>query len=177
MVRQRDQAAFLVVYERYARLVFNLARKVLRDEAEAEEVLQDVFWQFWKTVDQIDLSQGNLASWLVTIARHRAIDRWRSRVRRHETFEVGVLEPELNKASEEHPEIYAEKVAVQKALAALSNSQRKTIEFAYYWGLSHSEIAEKLGEPLGTVKTRIRSALLQLRETLGTTLGPSPASE
>lgn len=177
MVRRRDHSAFLAVYDRYSRLIFNLARKILRDDAEADEVLQDVFWQFWKTANQIDLRKGNLSSWLVTMARNRSIDRLRSRMRRNETFEEGILDAELNKPSEERPESYAEKISIQKALSSLSESQRKAIEFAYFWGMSHNEIAEKLGEPLGTVKTRIRSALLELRELLGATLRGTAASE
>lgn len=173
----RDQAAFLVVYDRYSRLVYNLARKVVGDETEADEVLQEVFWRFWKSVDQIDLTKGNLLSWLVALARNRAIDRLRSRLRHNETFAPSLLDMEHNKLANDEPEIFAEKISVQKALATLSESQRTAIELAYYWGMSHQEIAERLEEPLGTVKTRIRSALLQLREALGHPLGAAAASE
>lgn len=171
MLHDRDHAAFQLVYERYSRLVYNLARKILRDDTEADEVLQDVFWQFWKSVAQIDLSKGNLSSWLVTMTRNRSIDRVRSRARRHETFQDGTPEVELSQPAQDHSKVFAEKISVQRALASLSEPQRAAIEFAYYWGMSHHEIAERLGEPLGTVKTRIRGALIQLREALGTTTG------
>jgi RNA polymerase sigma-70 factor (ECF subfamily) len=177
MLEERDQASFLKVYDRYSRLVYNLARKILRDDSEADEVVQDVFWQFWKSVAQVDLTKGNLSSWLVTLARNRSIDRLRSRLRRYETFKEGTLDGELDRPAGTRPEIFAEKISVQKALAQLSEPQRKAIEFAYYWGMSHHEIAAKLGEPLGTIKTRIRGALIQLRGVLGTAADGVPASE
>jgi RNA polymerase sigma-70 factor, ECF subfamily len=177
MLNDRDQAAFLKVYDRYSRLVYNLARRILRDDAEADEVLQEVFWKFWKSIAQVDLTKGNVSSWLVTLARNRSIDRLRSRLRRNETFEEGTLDGELNRPGGGHMECFAEKISVQNALAQLSEPQRKALEFAYYWGMSHHEIASKLGEPLGTIKTRIRDALLQLREVLGRTSNSIPASE
>lgn len=177
MGEERDQAAFLKVYDRYSRLVYNLARKILRDDSEADEVLQDVFWQLWKSISQIDLEKGNLFSWLVVLARNRSIDRLRSRLRRSETFEEGTLGSELNRPVNDRPDMFAEKISVLMALEQLSEPQRRAIEYAYYRGMSHHEIAAHLGEPLGTIKTRIRSALVRLREALETTRNRIVASE
>lgn len=174
---RRDPSAFLEVYDRYARLVYNLARKILRSDQEAEEILQDVFWQFWKSLERLDLTKGNLSSWLVTMARNRSIDYLRSQQRRRETVDDTVYEAESFAPGGTKPELFAEKISVQKALAALTDSQRKALELAYYWGLSHQEISERLGEPLGTIKTRIRSALNQMRGILGPRAETSSALE
>ncbi|MDD5544545.1 MAG: sigma-70 family RNA polymerase sigma factor [Acidobacteriia bacterium] len=164
---RRDQSAFLEVYDRYSRLVYHLARKILQNDQEAEEILQDVFWQFWKSLDRLDLNKGNLSSWLVTMARNRSIDYLRVQRRRRETLDDDVDETGQSLSARTEVESFAEKISVQKALAALTNTQRQALELAYYWGLSHQEISERLGEPLGTIKTRIRSALNELRNILG----------
>lgn len=171
---EQDQEALSALYDRHRSVVFSLALRILRDRAEAEEVLTDVFFQAWRTAAGFDLLRGSVAAWLVTLCRSRAIDRLRARGRR--AAGLSALAEESSKAppaavSGPDPEEAAgsqmRRARIRAAMGALSPEQRGALELAYYGGLSHSEIAAKLGEPLGTVKTRIRQGLLTLRESLG----------
>ena len=155
-----DPQALGDFYDLYAGLVNGLALRILRDTAEAEDVVQEVFVQVWRQASRYDASRGTPEAWLCTMARTRALDRLRRRVSRRE-------EPaEAAPASTAAPTT-ADTIAVRKALDGLSTDQRKALELAYYEGLTQSEIATRLGEPLGTVKTRIRTAMIRLREVLG----------
>lgn len=170
-----DQAALSDLYDRHRGVLFALALRVLRDRGEAEEALTDVFLQAWRAAGSFDSRRGPVTSWLVTLARSRAIDRLRARGRRdaaHASLAqegagttVGSVTPAADPA--QHVEGLSKRRRIGAALAALSAPQRSAIELAYYGGLSHSEIAEKLGEPLGTIKTRIRQGLMTLRDNLG----------
>jgi len=170
-----DQAALSDLYDRHRGVLFALALRVLRDRGEAEEALTDVFLQAWRAAGSFDSRRGPVTSWLVTLARSRAIDRLRARGRRdaaHASLAqegagttVGSVTPAADPAL--HVEGLSKRRRIGAALAALSAPQRSAIELAYYGGLSHSEIAEKLGEPLGTIKTRIRQGLMTLRDNLG----------
>jgi len=155
-----DHLALGEFYDRFAGLVNALALRIVRDGADAEDVVQEVFVQVWRQASRFDRSRGSVEAWLCTMARTRALDRLRRRTSRREEPE------EAAPASTEHPRT-EEGLAVRKALEALSSDQRRALELAYYEGLTQSEIAEKLGEPLGTVKTRIRTAMIRLREALG----------
>jgi RNA polymerase sigma-70 factor (ECF subfamily) len=155
-----DQQALGDLYDKCAGLVNALALRVLRDAADAEDVVQEVFVQAWRQAARFDPSRGTPEAWLCTIARSRALDRLRRRAARRE------------EAGEQAPPAVAtprneEALAVRKALDGLSEVQRRALELAYYEGLTQTEIAARLGEPLGTIKTRIRSAMIRLRETLG----------
>ena len=170
-----EQGALSELYDRHRGLVFSLALRVLRDRAEAEEVLTDVFLQAWRAAGGFDRQRGSVPGWLITMCRSRAIDRVRARGRREANIASlardaagGGKDPA---APFEDPleriDVGAKRRRIMTALGALTQQQRDAIELAYYGGLSHSEIAERLGEPLGTVKTRIRQGLMTLRENLG----------
>ncbi len=159
-LRGGDQAAMSELYDRYGKVVYAVALRVLQDTAAAEDVLQDVFLQLWRNPNAFDASRGSLAAWLAVIARHRSIDRLRQR--RPETdIEDCVISSGTDLADEAERVLVVEKV--RRALAEMSPDQRSALELAFFQGLTHSEIAEKTGEPLGTIKTRIRTGLRQLR--------------
>jgi RNA polymerase sigma-70 factor (ECF subfamily) len=154
-----DSTALGEFYDRFAGLVNALALRIVRDTAEAEDVVQEVFVQAWRQAARFDASRGSVEAWLCTIARTRALDRLRRRSSRRED------PAESAPAPAERPPTEAG-IAVRKALEALSSDQRHALELAYYEGLTQSEIATRLGEPLGTIKTRIRTAMIRLREEL-----------
>jgi RNA polymerase sigma-70 factor (ECF subfamily) len=146
-------------------LLYGLIHRILRDRGEAEEVLQEVFVQVWTRADTYDVRLGPPAAWLVRIARNRAIDRLRAATVRTRTAENAPLP-----AAAENPETRAEATErqreVARALDALPDDQRRLIEDAYFLGLTQSELADRFGLPLGTVKTRVRTAMMTLRTEL-----------
>lgn len=171
-IAARDQQALAFLYDRHRSLLFALAMRILRDRAEAEEVLGDLFLQVWKQAGGYDRNRASVQGWLVNLCRSRAIDRLRARGRREAGVEALSREPGVLAAAVAADPI--EQVAhrekrrvIAVALTELPEQNREAVELAYYGGLSHSEIAEKLGQPLGTVKTRIRQGLISLRESLG----------
>lgn len=155
-----DHGALGSLYDRYAGLVNGLALRILRNTSEAEEVVQEVFLQVWHQAARFDPSRGSVGGWVCMMARSRALDRARRRVARREDGEdalpLAVAVPRTDEA-----------LAVRRALDDLSPDQKLALELAYYEGLSQSEIATRLGQPLGTIKTRIRAAMIRLREVLG----------
>jgi RNA polymerase sigma-70 factor, ECF subfamily len=164
-----DQDALGELYDRHARPVYALALRILQDAADAEDIVQDVFTQAWKQARRYDVTRGAVGAWLLTVARSRAIDRLRARRARPDRAGLEhapthlvdpVAAPDSQLASSEQVRV------VRAALAALPLLQRVALELAYYEGLTHSEIAEQLEQPLGTVKTRIRQALLKLRDAM-----------
>jgi len=164
----RDQSAFGPFYDRYASLVNPLILRIVRDRADAAEVLQEVFWESWQAAGSYDPNRGSPEAWIVMRARARAIDRVRSVRRRGETF-VAPLDEGLAPAATSGPDLadaVADRTIVQGLLARLSGSQREVIELAYFGGLTQTEIADRLKQPLGTVKTRMRMGLERLREAL-----------
>jgi RNA polymerase sigma-70 factor (ECF subfamily) len=164
-MRSGDQQAMAEVYDRYSGIVYSVALRVLGDTGAAEDVLQEVFMQLWRNPNVFDSSRGNLGPWLAVIARNRAIDALRKR-RPESDIEDVVVSVHPNMAGEADRARAMEKV--RGALGAMPASQRSALEMAYFEGLSHSEIASKTGEPLGTIKTRIRSGLLTLRKVFET---------
>jgi RNA polymerase sigma-70 factor (ECF subfamily) len=164
-----DRDAFSRFYDLLAPIAFGLIRRVLRDPEAAAEVLQEVFWQVWREAPQYDPGRGSPEAWLVMRAKTRAIDRLRSIRRRDRTFVAPVDESVARSRDEsaENPAVMAEdRSLVQAALAQLPEPQRRVIELAFFDGLTQSEIAARLGEPLGTVKTRARLGLERLRGAL-----------
>ena len=164
-----DRDAFSRFYDLLAPTAYGLIRRVLRDPEAAAEVLQEVFWQVWREAPQYDPTRGSPEAWLVMRAKTRAIDRLRSIRRRDRTFVAPVDESVARSSDEpaENPAVVAEdRSLVQTALAQLPEPQRRVIELAFYDGLTQSEIAIRLGEPLGTVKTRARLGLERLRGAL-----------
>jgi RNA polymerase sigma-70 factor (ECF subfamily) len=159
-VRAGDQQALSELYDRFSRLVYSVAMRILQDTGAAEDLLQDVFLQLWRKPDAFDSSRGSLAAWLAVIARHRSIDRLRQR--RPETdIEDCVITSATDLGDETQRSLMIEKVRV--VMNELAPDQRTAMEMAFFEGLTHTEIAEKTGEPLGTIKTRIRSGLQLLR--------------
>ena len=169
-LRRRDERALAEAYDRYGRTVYALALRVTGDAGAAEEISLDAFWQLWQQAERFDVAQGSLLNWLLTIARSRAIDRMRARGARKRTLAEDVTEVSGTSAPEEAVELSQRRVLVRQAMATLSADQRAALSLAYYEGLSHSQIADRLHEPLGTVKTRIRQAMGVLRRTLGPVL-------
>jgi len=164
-----DREAFGRFYDRLSPIAFGLIRRVLRDPEAAAEVLQEVFWQVWREAPQYDPQRGSPEAWLVMRAKTRAIDRLRSMRRRDRTFvapvDESVAQREDSRADD--PAVAAaDRGLIQTALAQLPEAQRRVIELAFFEGLTQSEIAAKLGEPLGTVKTRARLGLERLRGVL-----------
>ena len=159
-IRAGDEQAMAELYDRYSGIVYSVALRVLGDTGAAEDVLQEVFMQLWRNPGLFDSSRGNLAPWLAVIARNRAIDAIRKR--RPETdIEDVVVSVDADLAGEADRSIAMGKV--RSVLSAMPAAQRSALEMAYFEGLSHSEISAKTGEPLGTIKTRIRTGLLALR--------------
>ena len=153
------------LYDRYSPVVYAVALRVLGDTMAAEDVLQEVFLQLWRNPGAFDAARGSLGAWLAVISRNRAIDALRKRKPETDIEDVFVsVAPDL--ASEADRSRAAEKV--RGLLGAMPQSQRSALEMAYFQGLSHSEIASKTGEPLGTIKTRIRAGLITLRKAFQT---------
>lgn len=163
-----DMDAAGELYDRYASQVFGLARRILKNDGDAEEIVQDVFAQAWRTARSFESSRGSLIGWLLMITRTRSIDRLRARASRPDTmaepYTAALQAPGVSAVDQV---LSAEQATrIQQALVALPEAQRRALELAYYEGLTQSEIAARLAEPLGTVKTRMRSALMTLRQRL-----------
>jgi len=161
----RDQRAIGELYDRHSRLLFGLILRILRDRSEAEEVLQEVFVLVWQKAESYNAALGSPAAWLVRVARNRAIDRLRSN-----SVRLKAVESAPEPAPAENPERRAaateQQRTIARALDGLPAEQRVLIEQAYFLGLTQTELAERFNLPLGTVKTRIRTGMLALRQHL-----------
>jgi RNA polymerase sigma-70 factor, ECF subfamily len=149
------------LFDRYSKVVYSVALRVLRDPASAEDVLQEVFMQIWRNPDSFVAARGSLGGWLAVVSRNRSIDALR-RKRPTESVDDIALASNYNLADEAERNSMMDKA--RTVIHLLPVEQRKTLEMAFFDGLTHSEIAEMTGDPLGTVKTRIRSALTTLRK-------------
>lgn len=169
-----DEQALEALYDRHAPMVFSVAHAILGRSQDAEEVTEDVFVQIWSDPERFDSNRGSLKSYVATIARSRALDRVRAGSRRLAAYEraaateeegtvVGVSTSEPTDRGAEESDMRS---SIRNALMALNEGQRQAIKLAYLRGFSQSEIAEELGEPLGTIKTRIRDGMAKLRELL-----------
>ena len=174
-----DEQALGAFYDRWRDQVYGLVLHVVREAADAEDVMEEVFWQAWRQAGRFDAARGGVGTWLLTIARSRALDRRRALNRSREEAEPaegeegrGAYERSMAEAGEgmagpaEAAEGSERRALVIAALGALPAEQRQALELAYFGGLSQTEIAERTGQPLGTVKTRMRLALAKLRERL-----------
>ena len=160
-VQAGEQSAMATLYDRYSRLIYSLALRVLREPATAEDVLQEVFMQLWRNPDSFVAARGNLGSWLAVVARNRSIDILRRKRASMPVEDLPLVAPgNLADEAERNSLMDRARATIQQ----LPREQRKTLEMAFFDGLTHSEIAELTGDPLGTVKTRIRTALLSLRK-------------
>jgi RNA polymerase sigma-70 factor (ECF subfamily) len=169
-----DELALATLYERWVERVYTVAFWILQDSDEAEDVVEETFWQAWRTAARYDGTRSAASTWLVMITRSRALDRLRAERRRADWTAsprtAGVL---LDEAGDREPgtagpsERGEHSAAVSQAMGALPPEQREALELAFFGGLSHSEIADRTAQPLGTVKTRIRLAMEKLRQRLG----------
>jgi RNA polymerase sigma-70 factor (ECF subfamily) len=165
-IAARDAAAVGELYDRHSRLLYGLILRILADRGEAEEILQEVFVLVWNRAATYNPGLGPPAAWLVGIARNRAIDRLRANSARRRAFESVRVDVESNESPETNASLGEEQRAIRQALDAIPPEQRDLIEEAFFLGFTHSELAERHNLPLGTVKTRIRTGLLALREHL-----------
>lgn len=162
-----DEEALSTLYDRYAGMLFGMLVRILKDTHAAEEVLQDIFLQLWRGAAQFDANRGSLPAWLMVIARNRAISRLRSREWRqsHEDvddFSTLVVPCSANLEDEAWRRLMMEKL--RSAMATMPAEQREAVELAYFEGMTQTEIAARTGAPLGTVKTRVRTAMQFLRK-------------
>lgn len=162
-IHEKDQAAMTAIFDRYAGMAYSVAFRVLKDPAQTEDVIQDLFFWLWQNPDSFAPGRGSLAAWLAVVVRNRAIDVLRKR-RFCDSVEEVVLPADTNVASD--VELRSTVERVRRVLRGLPPEQRSSVEMAFFEGLTHSEIAEQTGDPLGTVKTRIRSALMSIRKAL-----------
>ncbi len=169
-IAERDERAVAELYDQVAKPLFSIAVRIVGDSHDAEEVLQEVFVQIWKLADKYDPARGTAIHWAMGITRHRSLDRVRTRQRISRIVEKMTEEAAISdKASARLEDSHlssTEAASVQEAVGGLPSDQRLAIEMAFFGGLSHGEIAESLGEPLGTVKARIRRGMMKLREHL-----------
>lgn len=169
LVTRRYEPALGAIYDRYGRLIYAVALRITGDRQTAEEVVQDVFQSVWQTASSFQPGLGTFSAWLLGVARHRAIDATRSKRERARANEQTLIDtwPVADEVSlDTEIDRRVTRDTIRAALAELPNNQRQTIELAYYGGLTRAEIATRLGEPLGTVKTRMRLGLLKLRALL-----------
>jgi RNA polymerase sigma-70 factor, ECF subfamily len=169
---QRDVGAFEELYDRHSRIVYSLVLRILQQASTAEEVVQDVFLQLWRNAALYDRSRGPFVPWLLTLARNRALDqlRLKSERQRRREDQTEELPPVLTTPDfEGRLDEKRRATRVRELMAALNPQQKRALELAYFEGLSHSEIADALKEPLGTVKSWIRNGLLKLKEGLQAT--------
>lgn len=169
-----DQQAFSQLYDHSNSLLYTLALRILGNREEAAELLQDVYLEVWRKVARYDVGRGTPVAWLVTLTRSRALDRLRARTSRRQQYKETLDGEKAARVQDFGPSPYetqAEqelRLLVGEAISALPAAQQQAIELAYYEGLSHMEIATKLNQPLGTVKTRIKLGMSKLRDTLRT---------
>jgi RNA polymerase sigma-70 factor (ECF subfamily) len=166
-IAARDEVALAQLYDRYRAILFGLVMRILNNREEAEDVLQEVFLQVWRKAEDFDENRGRPFTWLVTLARSRGIDRLRTLAARERVAEAGAREPseEISDAATDAFKS-EQRGLVSDALAKLPDEQKRPIMLAYFEGLTQSEIATNLGAPLGTVKTRMRTGMIRLRELL-----------
>lgn len=167
---RRDIAAFEAIYDRYGDLVFSVALRVVGDTYVAEDIAQDVFLRVWRRPEQFDLNRGKFVTWLLSVTRNRSIDERRSRGRRlrHEALPAADEDDIIPSGNDRDDPALAtvlslDRQAVRDALLVLPPEQKLAIQLAFFGGLTQQEIANKLGQPLGTVKTRIRLGMQKMR--------------
>jgi RNA polymerase sigma-70 factor, ECF subfamily len=166
-IAAKDEAALAKLYDQYRLILFGLLMRILNNREEAEDVLQEVFLQVWRKAKDFDENRGRPFTWLVTLARSRGIDRLRTLAARDRVAEAGARDAaELISDAASDAFKSEQRGLVSKALAQLPDEQKRPLMLAYFDGLTQSEIATRLGSPLGTVKTRMRTGLMTLRELL-----------
>jgi RNA polymerase sigma-70 factor (ECF subfamily) len=173
-LRGRDPQALAELYDRFGRVVYSLILRVVRDSAIAEDLVQETFLRVWNRIHSLDAQKGSLGAWLLAVARNRAIDYLRSTAgRERNAFDLDETErPALYRDMERDILTSDRTRRVKAAMEKLSPNHRQVMELAYFEGLSQAEMAERMGQPLGTVKTWVRTALKSLRDELGVAVTP-----
>jgi RNA polymerase sigma factor (sigma-70 family) len=164
-VAQGDRAAFASLYDRYSAALYGVVLKMVREVAVAEEVLQDSFVKIWRGAANYDPDKGRPFTWMVNVARNTAIDRMRTKAFQQDA-QIQRVDKHVYRIGERDTERHVDGIGMDRVLGALKEDSRSLIEMAYYQGFSQQEIADRTGLPLGTVKSRMRSALMHLREVL-----------
>lgn len=171
-IAEGDQSALSALYDKHATVLYSIIVRILKEKAEAEDVLQEVFIKIWEHAEMYDRQLGNVGAWLTRIARNRAVDRLRSRNYRTRSMESDIEEyheyfaADISHNPEHRAILSAQQEEILIALTSLSKEQKELIEFAYFRGFTQSELAEHFHLPLGTVKTRMRTAMSILRQKL-----------
>jgi len=166
LAARSEQSALAELYDRYGRTAYGLALRVVRDQALAEDAVQDAFLTIWRTASRFVPERGKASTWILTLVHRRAVDTVRREQRRRADSLDRATEPSVE-GVEEDAWLRLQRERVQAALRRLPDAQREALELAYYGGFSQSELAERLGQPLGTIKSRMFTGLSRLREQLG----------
>jgi RNA polymerase sigma factor (sigma-70 family) len=167
LAARSEQSALAELYDRFGRPAYGLALRILRDEALAEDAVQEAFLALWRTAGRFVPERGKASTWILTLVHRRAVDIVRREERRRADALEQAPEPESREAVDEEAWLRLQRERVQDALRKLPDQQREAIELAYYGGFTQSELAERLGQPLGTIKSRMFGGLARLRELLG----------
>ncbi len=165
LAARSEQSALAELYDRYGRIAYGLARRIVRDEALAEDVVQEAFLVLWRTAARFVPERGKASTWILTLVHRRAVDVVR-REQRRRTDPLGEESDRGSAGADEDAWLRFERERVQEALAKLPDQQREALELAYYGGFTQSELAERLGQPLGTIKSRMFAGLARMRELL-----------
>ena len=166
LAARSEQAALGELYDRYGRAAYGLALRVLRDESLAEDAVQDAFLSVWRTASRFVPERGTASTWILTLVHRRAVDVVRREQRRRTDPLERAPEPASGDGVEEEAWVRLQRERVQAALSQLPDQQREALELAYYGGFTQSELAERLGQPIGTIKSRMFAGLARLRELL-----------
>jgi RNA polymerase sigma-70 factor (ECF subfamily) len=167
LAARSEQSALAELYDRFGRPAYGLALRILRDESLAEDAVQEAFLALWRTAARFVPERGKASTWILTLVHRRAVDIVRREERRRADALEQAPEPESREAVDEEAWLRLQRERVQDALRKLPDQQREAIELAYYGGFTQSELAERLGQPLGTIKSRMFGGLARLRELLG----------
>lgn len=162
-MRLGEEDAALILYDRYSKLAYSIILRVLRDQGNAEELTQDIFMQLWRQPELYDPTRGTLRTWIGVVCRHRAVDQLR---KRRNEVDIDDLDLHVTAKQEEHAEYGQFLDKIQAEMDRMPVCERLVLELAYFEGYTHSEISAKTGQPLGTIKSRIRSAIHRLRDVL-----------
>jgi RNA polymerase sigma factor (sigma-70 family) len=167
-LQQKDKTALSYLYDNYSAALYGIVYRILQSEELAEEILQDVFLKIWDKIETYDSSKGKLFTWMLNVARNQAIDKTRSKEisKNHKTKSIDAVVNKIDR--EEYIEQKVDGIGIKEILKKLPEEQRFIVEHLYFKGYSQSELAEEYNIPLGTVKTRLRTAMKQLRTLLGT---------